>query len=145
MKQIGNGEKEIEKELEIEKEIKTDIEVTADEPPATSVRVDYETVKSMYNKICVSFPRCTSLSDARKKAIKARFASGHTIEDFESLFIKAEASSFLKGANDRNWHASFDWLLKDANMAKTLDGNYDDRKRNGSQGYDDNDLDFIPN
>jgi hypothetical protein len=31
----------------------------------------------------------------------------------------------LKGGNDRNWSATFDWLIKDANMAKVLDGNYD--------------------
>ena len=47
-------------------------------------------------------------------------------EDFQREFEKAEASSFLKGQNNRNWMASFDWLLKDSNMAKVLDGNYDD-------------------
>lgn len=94
---------------------------------ASSVpRVPYEKIGEMYNQICKSFPRCTSLSDARKKAIKARFASGYTIEDFQREFEKAEASSFLKGQNNRNWMASFDWLLKDSNMAKVLDGNYDD-------------------
>ena len=94
---------------------------------ASSVpRVPYEKIGEMYNRICKSFPRCTSLSDARKKAIKARFASGYTIEDFQREFEKAEASSFLKGQNNRNWMASFDWLLKDSNMVKVLDGNYDD-------------------
>ena len=91
-----------------------------------SPRIPYEKIGEMYNRICKSFPRCTSLSDARKKAIKARFASGYTIEDFQREFEKAEASSFLKGQNNRNWMASFDWLLKDSNMAKVLDGNYDD-------------------
>ena len=51
----------------------------------------------------------------------------YSLDDFRTLFEKAEASSFLKGANDRNWTASFDWLIKDANMAKVLDGNYDNR------------------
>lgn len=68
------------------------------------------------------------MSDARRKAIKARFASGYTLEDFRQLFTKAEASSFMRGANSRNWRATFDWLLKDANMAKVLDGNYDDHQ-----------------
>ena len=67
------------------------------------------------------------MSDARKKAIKARFAGGYTIEHFQTLFEKAQASSFLRGANDRNWMATFDWLIKDSNMAKVLGGNYDDR------------------
>ena len=66
------------------------------------------------------------MSDSRKKAIKARLRQ-YSIDDFKCLFEKAENSSFLKGANNRNWSATFDWLIKDSNMAKTLDGNYDDR------------------
>ena len=46
------------------------------------------------------------------------------------MFRKAENSNFLKGANNRNWSANFDWLMKDANFAKVLDGNYDYAKNN---------------
>ena len=81
----------------------------------------------MYNETCVSFPRLRALSDSRKKAIKARFNSGYTLEDFKAVFEAAENSSFLKGKNDRNWSATFDWMLKDGNMAKILDGNYVDK------------------
>ena len=88
--------------------------------------VDCRLIADMYNETCVSFPRLTSLSDARKKAIKARLKT-YTMDDFRTLFEKAEASSFLKGANDRNWSATFDWLISDKNMAKVLDGNYDNR------------------
>lgn len=116
------------KRLEIEDREKEDIQ-TADEPPTqSSGSVPYETIKDLYNTLCPSFPKCTALSDARKKAIKARMSSGYALDDFKTLFAKAENSSFLKGKNDRNWQASFDWLLKDANMAKVLDGNYDDAR-----------------
>ena len=84
-------------------------------------------VAALYNEICTSFPRLRSLSEARKKAIKARLANGYTVDSFRELFQKAEASSFLKGRNDRNWQATFDWLVKDSNMAKVIDGNYDDK------------------
>lgn len=89
-------------------------------------RIDYQRIAAMYNDTCVSFPRLKALSDARKKAIKARLKT-YTYEDFQTLFTKAEASNFLKGKNDRNWSANFDWLIKDANMAKVLDGNYDNK------------------
>lgn len=89
--------------------------------------VGYKSIIDMYNDICVSFPRVTKLSDARKKAIKARLHC-YNIEDFKTLFRKAEASSFLKGINNRNWSANFDWLIKDSNMAKVLDGNYDEKQ-----------------
>jgi hypothetical protein len=83
----------------------------------------YEQISDLYSTICVSFPRLTKLSDARKKAIKARLNT-YTIDDFKKLFTMAEESDFLKGKNDRNWSATFDWLIKDSNMAKVLDGNY---------------------
>ena len=54
--------------------------------------------------------------------------AGYTLDDFRTLFEKAEASDFLKGGNKRNWSATFDWLISDTNMAKVLDGNYDARK-----------------
>lgn len=96
------------------------------------IRIDYQYIADMYNSICVSYPSLKVLSDARKKAINARLKS-YSIDDFKTLFEKAEASSFLKGSNKNNWAATFDWLIKDANMAKVLEGNYDNRiNQNGN-------------
>ena len=89
-------------------------------------RIDYQLIADMYNETCGSFPRLVSLSENRKKAIRARLTT-YTVEQFEEVFRKAEASHFLKGGNDRNWSATFDWIMKDANFAKILEGNYDDR------------------
>lgn len=89
--------------------------------------VNFQKVADLYNDTCVSFPRLTTMSESRKKAIRARLKV-YSMEDLERLFKKAEASSFLKGQNDRNWSATFDWLIKDSNMVKVLDGNYDDKK-----------------
>lgn len=94
----------------------------------------YEEIVGLYNEICVSFPRVRSLSEARRKAIKARLSNGYTVESFKELFERAEASSFLKGKNDRNWQATFDWLIKDSNMAKVIDGNYTDKGGGGNGG-----------
>lgn len=89
--------------------------------------INYQQIADMYNDTCVSYPRLTKLSDSRKKAIRARLKQ-YSIDDFKRLFQMAEESSFLKGHNGRNWSATFDWLIKDANMAKVLDGNYTDRQ-----------------
>ena len=105
------------------------------------VEVNYQQIADLYNDTCVSFPRLTTLSDARKKAIKARLKT-YTVDDFRLMFEKAEASSFLKGKNDRNWSANFDWMIKDSNMAKILDGNYDTKVKNdlSTQQYDFDDM-----
>jgi phage_rep_org_N: phage replisome organizer, putative, N-terminal region len=106
-------------ELEIEKEIDIELEIEN--------RVNYQQIADMYNNTCVSFPKITKLSEARKKAIKARMKV-YSLDDFKKLFEMAESSSFLKGQNNRNWSANFDWLIKDTNMAKVLDGNYEDKE-----------------
>lgn len=86
----------------------------------------YQAVVELYHEICVSFPRIKSLSDARRKAIKARLNT-YTLEQFREMFDKAEASDFLKGRNNRNWSATFDWMMNGNNFAKIIDGNYDNK------------------
>jgi len=111
--------------------------------------ITYQQIVDMYNDTCVSLPKVTTLSDKRKKAIKARLRQ-YSVDDFRRLFEKAEASNFLKGGNDRDWTANFDWLIKDANMAKTLDGNYDNKgkqvknkgKPNKFNNFESRDYDF---
>ena len=110
---VRQADKEEEREVEIEEERE---------------KITYQQIVDMFNALCPSFSSVKSLSDARKKAIKARFKT-YSVDDFEALFKKAESSTFLKGGNNRNWTANFDWLIKDANMAKVLDGNYDNKKQ----------------
>ncbi|MGN0694548.1 MAG: phage replisome organizer N-terminal domain-containing protein [Lentihominibacter sp.] len=119
---LGNAVEE-DKEIEIDIDIDKEREV-----------IDYQKIINMYNETCVSFPRLRTISDSRKKAIKARLHSGYTYEDFETLFLKAESSNFLKGKNERNWSATFDWLIQDRNMTKVLEGNYDNKGKVATTG-----------
>lgn len=121
-------DKEEEKEIEIKNKIIEENKETKKEAPTPQQIVD------SFNSICVSFPSVRSLSEARKKAIKARLNT-YTFDDFRRCFELAESSSFLKGANDRNWTATFDWLIKDSNMPKVLEGNYNDKNKAGSPKY----------
>ena len=114
-------------EIEIEKELELKTE--------KEIKIAYQQIADMYNNTCVSFPRLTKLSESRKKAIKARLKV-YSVEDFQKLFEMAEGSSFLKGKNNRNWFAAFDWLIKDTNMAKVLDGNYQDKMPKDKEGFD---------
>ena len=108
-----------------EEDIDKDIEIDIDKDNKRE-KTDLRSVVDLFHNICISFPKIRSLTDARKKAIKARLNT-YSLDDFKALFENAEASSFLKGSNDRNWTATFDWLIKDANMAKVLEGNYADK------------------
>lgn len=88
-------------------------------------------IKEAYNRICVSFPKVRSIEGERKKAVAARWRTYKSLDTFEELFEIAEASSFLKGENDRNWSADLDWMMKANNFAKILEHKYDNRGATG--------------
>ena len=135
---------EEDKEKEIEKDNENDNDVSYpvsyndsyndsfNQPPPQK-KVDCQKIIDLFNSICVSFPSVRSLSDARRKAIKACLNT-YSLEQFKAMFEIAEASPFLKGQNNRNWRANFDWLIKDGNFAKVLDGNYSDKKTGATYG-----------
>ncbi len=95
--------------------------------------INYQEIVNLYNDICISFPKVFTLSEARKKTIEAGMKI-YSLKDFKKLFEMAENSRFLKGENSRNWSANFDWLIKDSNMVKVLEGNYVDKPKQTSTG-----------
>lgn len=116
-------------EIEKEKDKEIDIEIQTDKAAADAT---YQQVVEMYHSICLSYPKLRTMPDKRKKAIKARLKK-YSLENFKELFEKAEASTWLSSKN-----FGFDWLINENNMAKVLEGNYDDRKAAAVQksGFD---------
>ena len=100
-------------------------------PPDEKITVEreqtnYKAVVDSYNSLCKSFPKVTKLSERRRKAIRARLKE-YSLAELEKAFALAEESEFLKGANNRNWMASFDWIISDSNLPKVLEGKYANR------------------
>lgn len=121
-------ESDTEKEREREKEQEQENKRIELEEEQEIKRIDYQAIADCYNDTCVSLQKVKILSEPRKKAIKARLNT-YSVEDIKQAFQKAESSDFLKGKNDRNWQANFDWIMKDGNLAKILEGNYDNKGR----------------
>lgn len=96
----------------------------------------------LFNSTCVSLPQVTVLSTRRERTINAMLKE-FTVEQFTTVFKKAEASKFLTGRNGKSWRANFDWLINASNFVKVLDGNYDDRAAN-RDGMSDNPEDDLP-
>ena len=94
--------------------------------PVEREQTNYKAVVDSYNSLCKSFPKVTKLSEKRRKAIKARLKE-YSLAKLEQAFALAEESEFLKGANNRNWMASFDWIISDSNLPKVLEGKYANR------------------
>lgn len=114
--------------IDISDEISHSPSEKGETPKTEKNPVDYERIMNLFNEICTGFPKITKLSDRRRRAIRARLNGKYSLDDIERAFRKAQASDFLKGANDHNWSADFDWIINDSNMAKILDGNYDNGK-----------------
>jgi len=94
--------------------------------PVEREQTNYKAVVDSYNSLCKSFPKVTKLSERRRKAIRARLKE-YSLAELEKAFALAEESEFLKGANNRNWMASFDWIISDSNLPKVLEGKYANR------------------
>ena len=91
--------------------------------------VPYAEIVALYHEICTSYPALCKVSAKRKKAIAARWKEyGRNLDTFRELFTRAEASPFLKGKNDNNWTADFNWLMNSENMTKVLEGKYTDKR-----------------
>lgn len=82
-------------------------------------------IADLFNSLCPSFSKVEVISDSMKEDI-AESIQRYSEEGIKASFERAEKSSFLKGQNERKWKASFDWLIKAENIAKVLNGNYDD-------------------
>jgi hypothetical protein len=81
----------------------------------------------MYYELCPSMSKVRPVNkytDEIKRNVKARYAE-YTIEDFTTVFKKAEASDFLNNRSDVTFQASFDWLMRPKNFSKALNGNFD--------------------
>ena len=94
--------------------------------PKKCTKIDYKLIVDLYNDICISLPKVTKLSDSRKKTISARLNT-YSQEELRKVFTMAEESDFLSGRSTANSWCSFDWLMKDSNIVKVLEGNYSNK------------------
>ena len=93
-------------------------------------KVDFETVRTLFNSTCTSFTKVFAASETRRKKVTSRLVEmtqlGDPVEIIKTVFEKMEASDVLKGKNKAGWKATFDWLIDNgSNWVKVYEGNYD--------------------
>lgn len=96
-------------------------------PPSRLPPCPFKKIMELYHQICVSYPRIEDIEGERKKAVAARWRKYGDLAVFEQVFRIAQASSFMKGENGRNWSADFDWMMRPTNISKILEHKYDDK------------------
>jgi phage replication O-like protein O len=87
----------------------------------------HQKIMDYFNSNRNKMPSIQILSDNRKNTIRLRYKKYG--DKLFTLFEKAGKSDFLNGGNKDKWIASFDWLLKETNLVKTLEGNYDNKQK----------------
>lgn len=112
---------------EVEEKDKAAPQAETAPPPSRLAPCPFKKIMELYHQICVSYPRIEDIDGERKKAVAARWRKYGDIAVFEQVFRIAQASSFMKGENGRNWHADFDWMMRPSNIPKILEHKYDDR------------------
>lgn len=102
-------------------------------------KIDCQEVADAFNETCVSLPRVLKLTNKRKKAINS-ILKKYSLEELKNIFKKVEDSSFLNGSSGKWSGATFDWLIKESNLIKVIEGNYDDKCKynnlHGTPSYD---------
>ena len=98
------------------------------EPESPQKRIPYEQILKTYNDtLGQSLREAKTVTEARKKAIRARCGESPERQDpkwWKEYFDSVRDSPFLLGKNERNWQADLDWLIRESNMAKVLEGKY---------------------
>lgn len=69
------------------------------------------------------WPRVQRFTPPRAKATEARLKEFGGLPGWSEMLGKLEASPFFR----EKWQPTFDWILKPANFAKVVEGNYDRR------------------
>lgn len=82
----------------------------------------------IYTTYCTRLPQIRTLTDKRKKSITT-FKKTYTLADWEEVCKAANASDFLTGNINKDWHADFDFLINVNNATKVLEGKYYSKKK----------------
>mgnify|MGYP003136003228 FL=1 len=93
----------------------------------------YEEIVDMFNTICGDYlPKVTKITESRKRQIKKLWYEivsevGTIIgkRRIEKFFDRVAVSDFLCGTGEKsNWKANFDWVIKESNRVKIMEGVY---------------------
>lgn len=111
------------------------VSVSPKKPP---VSCPCEQIVEAYSAILPGLLPVQRLTDARRKALAARWREDKTRQSlawWNDYFERVRGSDFLMGrcaptqGRSSAWQADFDWLIKPANLQKVIEGKYDNHAR----------------
>ncbi len=100
-----------------------------------------EEVINLFIDICKDLPKPMKLTDARRKAIHGAEHDVAKIGGWEQFFNRVQESDFLSGRKC-DWRADFDWVLKQNNRIKIIEGKYSEQLKQKSNERANEPVDF---
>lgn len=101
-------------------------------PRTSSENVPYGRIVDLYHELLPELPRVVKLTEARKAQIRQRWKGkdAEDLDDWRNYFLLVKESRFLTGlaapSNGRKvFRADLEWLVKEANFTKVLEGRYE--------------------
>ena len=92
----------------------------------------YEDFVIMYHEICTKLPKVAKNTTKRKNKIN-KLLKEMSLDEIKKAFKSINDSRFCTGINERGWKASFDFCIEPDNLAKALEGKYNNSNNNLSQ------------
>lgn len=92
-----------------------------------NVAIDYDFIKSEWERLNPNLASIRSFNDKRKAAIRSLLEKNNaTVDDLIKTFEIISICSFCNGSNDRTWKATIDWLIADTKSCfnRLLEGGY---------------------
>ncbi len=111
-------------------------EITSKKVSSSEVRLPISDVAEAvadWNTLAAEIPLAAvqKLTESRRQKLAARLRDCGGIDGWRVCLDKIRASPFLRGETS-SWAADFDFVVKEANFIKIMEGKYDDRAPKGT-------------
>jgi len=93
-------------------------------------KIDFDFITNYWNSNS-QLANITKITDLRKVNVNARIKE-FGLESVYKMIDNISKSPFLKGENNRQWVATFDWCFKPKNFVKVVEGNFLENGKNGN-------------
>lgn len=107
------------------------LEAESDSPKTSSPAVSQDDPEppeaKFWNANRGTLPKVMCVAGKRLRALEARRKSAFWVANFQKGVKRAAESDWCTGRGGNGWQVDFDWLLIEGNLAKVVEGKYDNR------------------
>lgn len=108
-------------------DIDNDIEIKEDTNVSKKEQIDFDFIKSEWERINPNLSSIRSFSEKRKKAVRILLKNNNAcVDDLIKCFEIISVCSFCNGNNTQKWEATIDWVINDTKSCfnRLLEGAY---------------------